>query len=233
MNNSSSSNTGLVIGIVAVTVALFAGLVLLLSHTSSEPNAIQDENVTFNDAADPTYGSSSAPLAIHMYEDFECPACHASYPIMKQVMETYKNRIQFICKDFPLQQMHPSARPSANAARCAQSQGKFWEYQDQLFSSRDWVTATDKVSAFVALAKNVTGLNADLFRSCVSNNAQDSLVARTMSEGYSNHVDATPTFFVGKKRMFAMSFSDWQKTLDATLAQLGATTTPTVATSTR
>lgn len=233
MNSSSSpNNTGLIVGIVAVTIGLFAGLVFLLTRLPSDAPGTGNENVTFSDVADPAVGLVNAPVTVHMYEDFECPACAASYSIMKQVIETYKDRVRFVWKDFPLENMHPAARPSANAARCAQVQGKFWEYQDQLFQKRDWVKAGNKTEAFVNLAKTITGLNQDQFKTCVEQNAQDGLVAATIREGFANKVNATPTFFVNNQRQFAMGFVDWQKALDKALASAGPAVSSTVSTST-
>ncbi len=227
MNSSSNTNTGLIVGIIAVTIALFGGLVLLLTRLPSDTPGVGNENVSFSDAADPVMGPATAPVTVHMYEDFECPACAASYSIMRQVISTYKDRVRFVWKDFPLETMHPVARPSANAARCAQVQGKFWEYQDQLFQSRDWVKAANKTEAFVNLAKKVEGLNQDQFKACVEQKAQDGLVAASIREGFANNVNATPTFFVNSKRQFAMAYVDWAKVLDGALAEAAAATSTT------
>jgi protein-disulfide isomerase len=243
MNSSSNNNTGLIVGIIVITVALFGGLVFLLTRLPSDVVVAGDENVTFSDAADPAVGPEKPAVTVHMYEDFQCPACAASYPIVKQVMEAYKDRVRFVWKDFPLENIHPVSRPSADAARCAQVQGKFWEYQDQLFQQRDWISSSNKTDAFLNLAKNVPGLNQAQFKTCVDSKAGDSLVATTIREGFANKVDATPTFFVNQKRQFAMGFADWQRVLDAALAAnpgtaapaatVPATTTAPVASTTR
>lgn len=225
MNSSSNSNTGLLVGIIGITVALFGGLVFLLTRLPSDtPGVGGDENVTFSDAADPAVGLVNAPVTVRMYEDFECPACAASHPVVKRVIETYKDRIRFVWKDFPLETIHKTARPSANAARCAQQQNKFWEYQELLFQSRDWVTAVNKKETFINLAKSVVGLNQEQFKTCVERDAADGAVATTISEGFRNRVDATPTFFVNQKRQFAMGFADWKNVLDAALAASSSTT---------
>lgn len=223
-SSSSSSGTGLIVGIVVVTVALFAGLVFLLTSLPSTPGGQGGENVSFSDINDPSIGSAASGVTVRMYEDFECPACAASHPILKQVIETYKDRVQFVWKDFPLETIHPAARPSANAARCAQVQGKFWEYQDQLFQSRNWITASNKTDAFVALAKNIQDINEEQFRTCVQSKAQDGLVAATIREAFANNVSATPTFFVNNRRVFGMGVADWKQVLDGALAEASAAT---------
>ncbi len=232
MNSTSSNSTGLIVGIVAVTVALFAGLVLLLTRLPSDGAGTGSESVVFSDAADPSVGPAEAPVTVRFYEDFECPACAASHPILKQVIATYQDRVRFVWKDFPLETLHPAARPSANAARCAQVQGKFWEYQNQLFQTRGWVSASNKTEAFVNLAKSIVGLNQDQFKTCVEQKAQDGLVAANMREGFSNRVSATPTFFVNQTRQYAMAYPEWVKILDAALAAAPSVTSTPTSTST-
>lgn len=229
MNSSSrSSNTGLIAGIIIVSIALFGGLIFLLVRLPSESGIVRNETVAFNDANDPSIGPADAKVTVHMYEDYECPACQAANPPLAQTIEAYKDRVRFVWKDFPLESIHPAARPSANAARCAQDQGKFWEYHDQLFALRGWVTNKDRISAFTALAKNIAGLNQDQFATCLSSKAKDGLVAANIREALANNVSATPTFFVNQTRQFAMSAPDWKQTLDAALAAAeGASTTTT------
>ena len=223
--NTSSSNTGLIAGIIVVTVALFAGLVYVLVKLPSDVSVNQAENVTFNDVADPSVGPTSTPVVVHMYEDFECPACQASNGPLEQAIAAYKDRVRFVWKDFPLESLHPTAHAAADAARCAQAQGKFWEYHDLLFRLRDWIKATDKTGTFAAMAKNITGLDQAAFSACVAANAQDTKVTTTISEGFANKVDATPTFFVNNKRYFGMSFVDWEKILDEALKTAGPVAT--------
>lgn len=228
MNSSSrSSNTALIVGIVAISIAMFGGLIFLLARLPSEGGTGRDESVTFNDANDPSIGPVDAAVTVHMYEDFECPACQASNPPLAQTMTAFKDRVRFVWKDFPLESIHSKARPSANAARCAQDQGKFWEYHDQLFAFRDWIQASDKTAPFIALAKNVAGLNQEQFATCIASNMRDGLVTAGLREGLANNVSATPTFFVNNVRQFAMSAADWKKTLDAALAAAGTSSTTT------
>src|ERR1700683_1475338 len=57
-------------------------------------------------ASDWTEGSSSAPVTIVEYADFECPACQAFYPVLKQLIAAENadgaNRVFFAYRYFPL-----------------------------------------------------------------------------------------------------------------------------------
>jgi protein-disulfide isomerase len=62
---------------------------------------------------------------------------------------------------FPLGQLHPRARKAAEAARCANEQGKFWQYHDKLYlGGAD--TSPEKLRA---LAQE-TGMNVSIFEQC-------------------------------------------------------------------
>ncbi len=80
-------------------------------------------------------GDKNAPYTIIEYSDFQCPYCARFYEeSYKQIDTEYikTGKAKLVFKDFPLS-IHPSAPKAAEAARCAQEQGKFWEMHDKLF----------------------------------------------------------------------------------------------------
>lgn len=84
-------------------------------------------------------GKAGAPVTIVEFSDFQCPFCSRAHPTVKQVLESYGDKVTFVYKHFPLISIHPRAQKSAEAAECAKDQGKFWEFHDQLFENQtDW-----------------------------------------------------------------------------------------------
>jgi protein-disulfide isomerase len=86
----------------------------------------------------PQKGSSDAPITLVEFSDFECPYCTRfflqAYPqILSQYVE--QGKVLLVYKQFPLISIHAYAQESAVASLCAQKQGKFWEYHDQLFEA--------------------------------------------------------------------------------------------------
>lgn len=80
-------------------------------------------------------GDKNAPMTIIEYSDFQCPFCGRFYSeSYKQIENDYikTGKAKLVFKDFPLS-IHPQAPKAAEAARCAQEQGKFWEMHDKLF----------------------------------------------------------------------------------------------------
>lgn len=84
----------------------------------------------------PILGSRDSKVIIIEFSDFECPFCARAYATVKQIQADYPNDVAISYKHLPLTQLHPNAERAAQAAVCAQEQGKFWEYHDKLFESQ-------------------------------------------------------------------------------------------------
>lgn len=81
----------------------------------------------------PSEGAKNPKVTIVEYSDFQCPFCVRAYPTVKQVLETYPNDVAIYYQQYPLTNIHPFAQKAAEASLCAQDQGKFWEYANNLF----------------------------------------------------------------------------------------------------
>ena len=77
----------------------------------------------------------NAPIEIIEFSDFQCPYCQRVGPTVKQVLDTYGDRIHFVYRHYPLPN-HPNARPAAEAVAVRNEQGKFWPYHDRLFANQ-------------------------------------------------------------------------------------------------
>lgn len=229
-------NTKLVVGIIGATVLLFAGLVFaVMNAPASSPvsTGTQTEDVTFRaDALSPSIGKQDSAVVVRMYSDFQCPACRAVEPAVKHAIDTFKDRVAFVWKDFPLETIHPFARAGANAARCAEVQGKFWEYHDILFSSQnEWTSTKDQKPLFLRYA-NTLGLNIETFQTCLANKSQDASVAAGIAEGFANRVDRTPTVFINQKRYYGLTAAEWDTLLNQALAETNVATPTTTSAAT-
>jgi len=81
----------------------------------------------------PFNGSPTAPITIVKFEDFHCPFCKRAQATQAQLLSRYGKKIKLVHRDFPIDTLHPDARNAHEAARCANEQGKFWEYHDLLY----------------------------------------------------------------------------------------------------
>ncbi|MBI4215316.1 MAG: thioredoxin domain-containing protein, partial [Parcubacteria group bacterium] len=111
------------------------------------------------------YGVESAETILVEYSDFQCPACAYYHPIVQQLAEKYKEKLQFVYRHFPLKNIHKNAAPAAWAAEAAGKQGQFWEMQDKLFANQDeWANQKNPKDIFEQYAQSL-GLDMEKFKS--------------------------------------------------------------------
>ncbi len=157
---------------------------------------------------DPVRGAPAAPVAIVAFSDFECPFCRRAVPVLQRLLETYREQVKLVWKDFPLPS-HPMAALAAEAARCAQDQGKFWEYHDRLFAEAD----TLEPGRLRVLAAEL-GLELKAFDDCVYSRRHRERVAAGLQEGRRLGVEATPTVFINGRRITGLApFETYERVL--------------------
>jgi protein-disulfide isomerase len=160
----------------------------------------------------PSRGSASAPVEIIEFSDFQCPFCQRADPTVQQVLSTYGDRIRFVYRHYPLPN-HPAARPAAEAAACANDQGKFWPYHDRLFASPSKLADADLKQHAAEL-----GLNAPQFNSCVDSHKFKAQVDADVKAGEEAGVNGTPAFFInGRMISGAQPYDVFKKVIDEEL----------------
>ena len=95
-------------------------------------------NVKAVSAKDHIRGNKNAKVTFIEYSDLECPFCKKHHKTMEELTAKYADRVQFVFRQFPLDQLHPNARAKAEASECANELGGekvFWKYLDMMFKS--------------------------------------------------------------------------------------------------
>ena len=117
--------------------------------------------VSIDTAGAPVRGKADAPVTIVEFSDFQCPFCARARPTVNRVREVYGDKVRILFRHFPLQN-HPQASKAAEAASCADEQGKFWEMHDRLFQSQTKLQVTDLKQHAADL-----GLKGEEFSACL------------------------------------------------------------------
>jgi protein-disulfide isomerase len=149
-----------------------------------------------------------------MFSDFQCPACSATEPILRKVIEQYPGKIRFVVRDYPLTELHEHAYRAALAAAAANRQGKFFEYIAILYKNQD---ALDDASLTKYAAQ--IGLNAQQFEIDFKSDATAAEVKKDIADGESYHITGTPTIFINGVRMRALSAEVFKAAIDRSLAK--------------
>ncbi|MFZ2803721.1 MAG: thioredoxin domain-containing protein [Patescibacteria group bacterium] len=218
--NGNTSRSLILGGIGLFVVLIVGGLVwaIMAGPGPTSANGTTVTNVSFNDDNDPTVGPADAALVVHIFGDIQCPACREAEPGLRYAMDTYKDKVKFVWDDFPLTTLHPNARIAATASRCAEAQGKFWEFRDMLYDNQpDWADLAAPTNQFVTYAKSL-GLDTNSFTSCVAEDTYSQKIANDMAEGNSDNVEATPTFFIGNVKVEGgMTNAQWDQEITSQL----------------
>jgi Protein-disulfide isomerase len=135
-------------------------------------------------------GNAKAPIMIVEFSDYQCPFCHQVEPTVKAVMAKYGDKVSLSYRDFPLTAIHSQAMIAAEASRCAEEQGKFWEYHDQLFTA----SKLEK-DALVEYARNLK-LDEKQFESCLTSEKFKTQIENDLQDGRKVGVNGTPGFFI-------------------------------------
>jgi protein-disulfide isomerase len=139
-------------------------------------------------AGAPRRGPEGAPVQLVEFADYECPYCQKVHPELSKLKEELGDKVAVIYKDFPLP-MHPLAEKAAEATRCADAQGKFWEFHDALFETKKLQVADLKQEA------RTLKLDAARFDQCLDSGEKADLVKKDVTEGQRLGLTGTPSFF--------------------------------------
>ncbi len=161
-------------------------------------------NVPAPSANDHVMGSLNAPLVLIEYSDLECYYCGQVYPTLKRIVSESNGKIAWIHRHFPLESIHPQARPSALASECIAEQlgnDGFWKFADTVFANQKKMSA----SFYEEIAAT---LGADLakFKSCIASEKYNDKVSAEAQEAMASGGQGTPfTILYDKKGQTAVS----------------------------
>jgi protein-disulfide isomerase len=142
-------------------------------------------------------GSPDAPVQMDVWADFQCPACDAfTGSVEPYLIDTYIRPGNARLTFHDIATIGNESLGAAIAARCADRQGKFWQYHDLLFANQ----AAENSGAFTRARSQQfaqsLGLDLVAFTACLDDtDVEDAVRAETLS-GLSSGVAETPTLFV-------------------------------------
>ena len=147
-------------------------------------------------------GSPTATVTMEEFADFQCGGCAATHPVLKEVNSAYagNKNFKFIYRNFPLQ-MHDKATEASLAAEAAglQSESKFWQMQDQLFTNQHvWAASSNYLGLFAEYAQKI-GLDVEKFKADMSGMITRSRVDQDLARGRGIGISSTPSVIINGK----------------------------------
>jgi protein-disulfide isomerase len=152
-----------------------------------------------------SFGPDNAPVKVIEFADFQCPACkyyedNLASTMVSKYAASGKVQVTFV-PDSVIK--GTESINAAQAAYCANDQGKFWQYHDILYANQ----ASENSGIYsdrrlVAYAQSI-GLDLNQFNGCYNSHKYQQQVQDDLTLAANKKVDRTPTFIVNDKNVFA------------------------------
>lgn len=219
-------NKYLIPGAIVLAGAVIAVAVIYSVNNPSPKNAGKGETaaiaalpaVTSNDFV---LGEANAPVTIVEYGDFQCPFCGKFFKDTESVLrENYikTGKVKFIYRDFAF--LGQESLWSANAARCAGEQGKFWQYHDYLFNNQRGENqnafSKNNLKSFAA----ALSLDKEKFNACLDTDKYSEEIKKETKAGGEAGVQGTPANFInGTLYVGALPTATFTQIIDTELSK--------------
>jgi protein-disulfide isomerase len=171
-------------------------------------------------AHSPSLGPASAPVTMIEFGDFQSTFCKMEEGALQHVRDRYGDQVRLVFKDFPLL-TSKDAVEAAKAARCANEQGRFWQFHDVLYADQSKLMVPDLKAAARRL-----GLDSVKFDSCLASGKYSSAIEEDIDEGLRLGIRSAPTFVVnGHLHAGLQSTAGFEQMIDQELQGKGRTQT--------
>lgn len=111
-------------------------------------------------------GNRNAKISIVEFSDLQCPFCRRFHPTMKQVLEEYGDKVNWVYRHFPLTSIHQYAQSAAEASECIgelRGNDAFWQFIDKLFDKQEQLGK----DFYIQTAQEL-GVDKDKFENCLN-----------------------------------------------------------------
>lgn len=179
----------------------------------------------------PVRGNKDAKVVAVNFDDLQCPFCSRMHSVLfPELLKEYGDRVAFIYKDYPLDEIHPWATHAAINAEClaAQSGDAYWDFADYIHANQSEVNSEKTLGSRLAALDRLAleqgqkhHLDEAKLEACIK--AQnDSALKASIHEGDELGISATPTMYInGEKLDGAVPIQEMRQMLDRALEQAG------------
>jgi protein-disulfide isomerase len=192
-----NTTEGKFLGSIGLVMVLLFGYYFYAAPTASTTNTTP----VVITQTDHVRGAKDGKVTLVEFGDFQCPACGAYEPIVRQVLADNKDTLKFSFRHFPLTQIHKNALLAAKASEAAALQGKFWEMHDILYDKQEeWGEALN-AREFIMMYANTVKLDTSKFTSDLESKTLEDKILAEYKEGTGLGIQGTPTFFLNGKKL--------------------------------
>lgn len=140
-------------------------------------------------AQDVVLGAATSVVEIVAFAEFQSAEYARLAQAFKGVRDTFGDRVRVVFKNLPV--IGPESVDAAEAAQCANAQGKFWAYHDALL-----VQPGATMSARLSQSATAAGLNRDAFKVCVDSRQFRDVIEQAIDEARRYGLERSPSFLI-------------------------------------
>lgn len=141
-------------------------------------------------------GKKNASVSLVEFGDYQCEHCGHAFPLLKRLTQEMGDSLNFIFRNFPLNESHPLAMTAAMAAEAAGKQGRFWEMHDQIFENQSQLNS----NSFIDFASKLS-LDIKQFTNDWNSSEIKEKVESDFESGVRSGVNGTPAFFINEEKL--------------------------------
>jgi len=202
-NTSSAVPLAIIFGFCMIALAVYfsnSGK----NKTKPPQDLLAEESYFINqiktvDEKDYIRGNPNAPILLIEYSDYECPTCVEFHASLKKIMNEFgaSGKVAWVYRQFPVSNIFPNSNKLSETALCVGEIGDnnaFWKFTDYIFTNRQADDLTDMTKLEESVKE--TGVDRDLFESCIRNGRNKKLLEKSSSEALAAGIENLPHTFV-------------------------------------
>jgi protein-disulfide isomerase len=206
MTTRNITIAAILVGVLIVAVVAVGQLGGKVSGTFKDPGTAYPAALL--DGA--SIGKADAPVALEVYEDFQCPVC-AQYSLSVEpiLVNQYvqAGTLRIVHHDIAILGrggVDDESKLAAAGATCANKQGAYWTYAHWVYDNQDGENAggfrRDRLTAIAEAA----GLDPTTFTSCIDDPATVQVVADITTKAVGLGISSTPTMYIGDQQIVGL-----------------------------
>ena len=148
----------------------------------------------------PWIGAKNPEITIVEYADYQCFQCRKMHFFLRQLIETYPNKIRLVHKHFPMdkvvnpivkEDLHPGSATLSRIAIHAVEADKFWKVSDYLFHYD-----MKQKAIFLKQIANDTGLDLNALKSGINSQSVKNQLLKDIFSGLKLGITGTPSYLI-------------------------------------
>jgi protein-disulfide isomerase len=166
----AAANATIIVALAVAAVRFFLG------PTVPQPDPADLARFDELSSAGHSLGDSSAPIALVLFTDYQCPSCRAFEQTVRALRDSLETPFRIVVRHAPLHRIHPQARSAAQLAECSAREGSFEVVHDALFMFADDVRNErwDKILSSASVRDSA----AERTLSCLRGGEMEAVLAR-------------------------------------------------------